>query len=257
MDAFADGPFTGNPAGVCLLDGPRPDAWMQAVAMEMNQAETAFLVEEGEGYHLRWFTPLAEVDLCGHATLASAHVLYETGQVSADRPVSFRTRSGSLTVRGAGDGLLAMDFPARPAVPAPPPAGLLPALGVAASGFTGRSADDWLVLLEDEAAVRSVTPDHAAIRGVGARGVIVTAAPGVGADFVSRFFAPAVGVNEDPVTGSAHCTLAPFWAERLGRTILVGRQLSPRGGTVGVRVEGGRVLLSGRARTVVRGTLSA
>ncbi|HEY6277714.1 MAG TPA: PhzF family phenazine biosynthesis isomerase [Streptosporangiaceae bacterium] len=256
VDAFADEVFGGNPAAVCLLGGPAGPAWMQSVAGEMNLSETAFVEPRSAGYWLRWFTPVAEVDLCGHATLASAHVLYETGLAVAAEPVRFDSVSGPLIARRE-DGLLVLDFPVRRADPAPPPAGLLPALGVASAVWTGAGEDDVMVVLAHEDDVTGLRPDTVALAALDTRGVIVTApASRPGADFVSRFFAPAVGIAEDPVTGSAHCTLAPYWADRLGRDSLTGYQASARGGTVRVRLDGDRVLLAGRAVTVFAGRLS-
>lgn len=268
VDAFAERPFTGNPAAVCVLSSWRPDAWMQAVAAEMNLSETAFLVrEEDGGWHLRWFTPAVEVDLCGHATLASAHVLWEDGHLASDDVARFSTRSGRLTARRA-DGLIWLDFPAQGARAGEPPAGLLDGLGLDPGSvlWVGRNRDDWLVQVGSVASVEGVRPDFGRLASVECRGVIVTAAGFAaaggsgasddgGADFVSRFFGPRVGVPEDPVTGSAHCCLAPFWAERLGRTEMVGWQASARGGAVRVRLAGDRVELGGRAVTVLRGEL--
>lgn len=257
VDSFADEVFGGNPAAVCLLGGPAEPAWMQSVASEMNLSETAFVEPRGAGYGLRWFTPVAEVDLCGHATLASAHVLYETGLVPTSEPVRFDSVSGPLLARRE-DGLLVLDFPARRAEPAPPPAGLLPALGITSVDWSGVGEDDIMVVLGREEDVTGLRPDTVTLARLETRGVIVTApASRPGADFVSRFFAPAVGIAEDPVTGSAHCTLAPYWAERLGRASLTGYQASARGGTVRVRLAGDRVLLAGRAVTVFTGQLSA
>lgn len=254
VDAFTEAAFRGNPAAVCLLDEPRDEAWMQAVAAEMNLSETAFTWPEGDGFRLRWFTPTVEVDLCGHATLASAHVLRQEGRVASAGPIRFHTRSGTLTTVAVGEAI-EMDFPAVLAAAAPAPPGLLDALGVAAR-FVGRSAFDYFVEVADEAAVRNLSPDFAALRGLGTRGVIVTArSHDASCDFVSRFFAPGAGVDEDPVTGSAHCTLAPFWAEQLGRSRMTGHQLSRRGGVVRVEVRGDRVALVGRAVTVWRGEL--
>ena len=256
VDAFADRVFAGNPAAVCLLGGPAEAGWMQSVASEMNLSETAFLEPRADGYGLRWFTPVAEVGLCGHATLASAHILYETGEAEPTGPVRFDSASGPLTARRE-DGLLVLDFPARPAGPAPAPPGLLAALGVDGAEWTGRAKDDLMVVLAREEEVTGLRPDIVALAGYRTRGIIVTApASRPGADFVSRFFAPAVGIAEDPVTGSAHCTLAPYWAQRLGRPGLTGYQASARGGTVRVRVDGDRVLLAGRAVTVFSGELS-
>jgi PhzF family phenazine biosynthesis protein len=260
VDAFTDRPFAGNPAAVCLLAESADPGWMQRVATEMNLSETAFprpLRDDPDAdYELRWFTPAVEVALCGHATLASAHVLYETGAVPADRPIRFRTlRSGVLTVSRDG-ARLAMDFPACPPDKIDPPAGLAEALG-AVPTWTGRNVQtDVLAVVQDAETVRTLTPDLSALTAVGGRGVCVTAAD-AGYDFVSRFFAPAVGVPEDPVTGSAHCMLAPFWAERLGRTQMRAHQASARGGDVDVAVRGDRVILTGSAVTVIEGTLRA
>jgi PhzF family phenazine biosynthesis protein len=255
VDAFADAPFTGNPAGVCPLDAPRDEGWMQHVAMEMNLSETAFLWPEGDGFRLRWFTPTVEVALCGHATLASAHVLWETGTLAKTVVAQFQTQSGVLTA-ATQDEMIQLNFPAKPIETAPAPAGLSEALG-APMRFVGRNSLDYLVELESEAIVRALAPDTQRLATLPVRGVIVTArAGGERFDFVSRFFAPAAGVPEDPVTGSAHCALGPFWAERLGKTELIGYQASRRGGIVRVQVAGSRVLLSGRAVTTLRGELS-
>lgn len=264
VDAFTDEPFRGNPAAVVPLDGePRPDAWLAAVAAEMNLSETAFLRRRdgGDGFDLRWFTPAVEVDLCGHATLATAHVLWELGE-TADL-LRFFTRSGALTATRTASGEIELDFPATPPEPAEAPDGLVAALGAEPVRVT-RTRFDYLVELADAAAVRELAPDLAVLRRLPVRGVAVTAAgdgkpgkpgePG-GADFVSRFFAPADGVDEDPVTGSAHCALAPYWADRLGRSELLGYQASRRGGFVRVRLSGDRVILGGRAVTVLRGDL--
>jgi predicted PhzF superfamily epimerase YddE/YHI9 len=254
VDAFADRPFAGNPAAVCVLPAPRDDAWMQDVAREMNLAETAFLYAENAGYRLRWFTPAIEVALCGHATLASAHVLWEDGVLPRDRQARFHTRSGLLTADARGD-WIELDFPATPAVAALAPAGLVAALGTAPR-WVGRSQFDYLVELDSEAQVRGLSPDLTALQRIDARGIIVTSrATTNGYDFVSRFFAPQTGVPEDPVTGSAHCALAPFWSERLGRTAMTGYQASARGGVVRVRLSRDRVVLGGQAVTVLRGEL--
>lgn len=255
VDAFTDRPFAGNPAAVCILAAPGEEPWMRDVAAEMNLSETAFLHRLDDGWSLRWFTPAVEVDLCGHATLASAHVLWQDGLLPPDAQARFHTRSGLLTAVREG-GWIRMDFPAKPEQPAPAPEGLEQALGVRPL-YTGRSRFDWLVEVESEAVVRALTPDLGLLARVQARGVIVTARAEVGGyDFVSRFFAPRVGVPEDPVTGSAHCALAPFWAARLGRDELTGYQASRRGGTVQVRVAGDRVMLGGQAVTVMRGELA-
>ena len=260
VDAFTDRPFSGAPAGVLVLDAFPADSWMQQVAAEVNHAETAFLHPLPTGgeadWALRWFTPAVEVDLCGHATLAAAHVL------SSPRPVRFATRSGVLVATVAPDGLVTLDFPTAPLTPVAPSPVLLAALGaeVVAVHHTGPNTDDFLVELAGEQAVRDVVPDLAALASLGNRGVVVTARaadPASGYDFVSRFFGPAVGVDEDPVTGSAHTALAPYWAERLGRGELTGYQASRRGGSVRVSLRGARTHLSGHAVTVIDGTLHA
>jgi PhzF family phenazine biosynthesis protein len=256
VDAFTDRPFAGNPAAVCVLDGERDDAWLQSVAAEMNLSETAFLRGAGTDWQLRWFTPAVEVDLCGHATLASAHALWEAGFADPAAPLLFQTRSGALAASRRGEEI-ELDFPAEPASPAEPPSGLLDALGVTAR-FVGRNRLDYLVEVESEEWLRGIRPRFAALATAGGpvRGVIVTS-PSADPrfDFVSRYFAPAVGIDEDPVTGAAHCCLGPFWGERLGRSELVGFQASPRGGIVRVRLGRGRVFLGGRAVTVLRGEL--
>jgi PhzF family phenazine biosynthesis protein len=255
VDSFTAQPFAGNPAGVCLLTEPRDERWMQAMAREMNLSETAFLLREGDGFRLRWFTPAVEVELCGHATLASAHVLWEEGVLAPSETARFATRSGELRASRSGD-LIELDFPTKPEHPAEPPENLLEALRVKPL-YLGRNVFDYLLLLDSEEAVRAVSPDFALLRSVTVRGVIVTAPSARPEfDFVSRFFAPAVGVDEDPVTGSAHCCLGPFWAARLGKSDLVGHQVSARGGVVNVRVAGDRVFLGGRAVTVLRGELT-
>jgi PhzF family phenazine biosynthesis protein len=254
VDAFTATPFRGNPAAVCRLDRPRDPAWMQAVAQEMNLSETAFLAPRDDGFSLRWFTPRVEVKLCGHATLASAHVLWEEGEVAAEASARFHTASGLLTARREGD-WIELDFPAKPEREAAAPDGLAEVLG-ARPLYVGASDFDLLVELASESVVRGLEPNVRALAALPARGVIVTArADGTDFDFVSRFFAPAVGVDEDPVTGSAHCVLAPFWAERLRRPQLLGYQASARGGVVRVRLSGDRVLLGGQAVTVAKGKL--
>lgn len=254
VDAFTRQPFAGNPAAVCLLSEERPDSWLQAVAAEMNLSETAFLLPGHQvgHWHLRWFTPACEVDLCGHATLAAAHVLWvERGAQSST--LRFASRSGELVAQRLQEKIV-LDFPALPAEPMTPPGELIEALGVAPL-WVGRSRDDWLVELADAAAVRALQPDLRLLAQLPCRGVIVTAGGGVEADFFSRFFAPGAGIDEDPVTGSAHCVLAPFWSKRLQRTSLVGHQLSRRGGEVGVCWSGERVQLNGQATTVLEGQL--
>jgi len=258
VDAFTDEPFKGNPAGVCLIPGPAQDAWMQSVAAEMNLAETAFPLAEGDGFRLRWFTPKVEVKLCGHATLAAAHILWEQGLLAPDREARFKTLSGRLTARRDGD-LIELDFPARPPLPGSPDwaEALVGALGIRPVHIA-MSAEDVLFEAADEEAVRAVQPDPAALRVLPARGVIVTSrSSDARYDFVSRFFAPAVGVDEDPVTGSSHTVLVPYWAGRLGRKTFTAFQASARGGVLRLRLEGDRVRIAGRAVTVVRGELLA
>jgi len=254
VDAFTDRPFTGNPAAVCLLPFARDPLWMQQVAREMNLAETAFLVRRSDGFDLRWFTPAAEVDLCGHATLASAHALYEEGHLAASETATFHTRSGALTAARRGP-LIWLDFPATPVSPLGAVPELERALG-SRSKSIGRTLFDYLVELDSDAAVRSLTPDMSLVARLPVRGVMVTAVTDDGKhDFVSRFFAPQLGIPEDPVTGSAHCGLGPFWGARLGKNELAGYQASARGGTVLVKLDGDRVLLGGRAVTVLRGQI--
>jgi PhzF family phenazine biosynthesis protein len=260
VDAFTSQPFAGNPAAVCVLSEPADAGWMHAVAREMNLSETAFThpLDGDLGYQLRWFTPASEVDLCGHATLAAAHVLWDEGNLNGGEPARFHTRSGLLTAVRRGD-WIELDFPAEPAAPEPAPEALLAALGAPVRA-AGRNRFDWLVELESEEAVRRLAPDITRLATVPTRGVIVTSparsgGPGSEYDFVSRFFAPRLGVPEDPVCGSAHCCLAPYWSERLGKTELVGYQASPRGGIVRVRHLGPRVVLGGQAVTVMRGEL--
>lgn len=256
VDAFTDTPFAGNPAAVCLLSGPAEEEWMRLVAREMNLAETAFLHPEADGWRLRWLTPTVEVDLCGHATLACAHILWEDGHLSHGTTARFHTRSGLLTA-SCEQGRITLDFPVKLAQQADPPDALCRALGVTAPRWIGRNQFDYLVELTDEAEVRALTPDHTLLATLPVRGAIVTARSNTGAphDFVSRFFAPGSGITEDPVTGSAHCALAPYWSAKLGRTDLVGYQASLRGGTVQVQVRGDRVLLGGMAVTMMRGVL--
>jgi PhzF family phenazine biosynthesis protein len=257
VDAFTDRPFTGNPAAVCVPREAPTEQWMRDVAREMNLSETAFLTpRDDDGYNLRWFTPAVEVDLCGHATLASAHVLWEDGHLLADEQARFHTRSGLLLADRRGE-WIELDFPAKVASPAEAPPNLLPALGVEAR-FVARNQFDYLVEVESEETLRGMTPDFPALRKVPVRGVIVTARPASAEfDFVSRFFAPAAGVDEDPVTGSAHCALGPYWAERLGKSEFTAWQASARGGVVRVRLNGDRVILGGQAVTVMRGELVA
>jgi PhzF family phenazine biosynthesis protein len=254
IDAFTDRPFAGNPAAVCLLAAPATEAWMQDVAREMNLAETAFLVPRPDGFDLRWFTPAVEVALCGHATLASAHALWEMGRAAEGTTIRFHTRSGVLTAARRG-AWIELDFPVKPEEPAEAPPALLEALGVGAK-YVGRNQFDYLVEVDADATVRALRPDVRRLTGLPVRGVIVTA-PSADPrfDFVSRFFAPGSGIDEDPVTGSAHCCLGPFWGARLGKTELTGYQASARGGVVRVTLAGPRVLLGGQAVTVLRGEL--
>lgn len=251
IDAFADRVFTGNPAAVCPLAAWLPDATMQAIAAENNLSETAFFVPEGGDYGLRWFTPAVEVDLCGHATLASAHVVLEHLEPERDL-VRFSTRSGPLKVSRA-DGLLVMDFPANPPKPCGSVAGLASAIGMEPREALS-TRDHYLAVLTDEDAVLGLSPDFAALAALDRWAVIATA-PGRDADFVSRFFAPRKGVPEDPVTGSAHCVLTPFWADRLGKEEMTARQLSRRGGTMRCRLRGDRVEMAGRAIPYMQGTI--
>jgi PhzF family phenazine biosynthesis protein len=257
VDSFTDHPFAGNPAGVCILPEAADEGWMQNVAREMNLSETAFLHHrpDGDGYDLRWFTPAAEVDLCGHATLASAHILWETGHLQVDQQARFHTRSGLLTAKKNGD-WIEMDFPAKPEEPATSPGNLHKALGVKIK-YTGRNQFDYLVEVESETVVREMQPDITLLKSLPVRGIMVTSrAEAPGFDFVSRFFAPAVGVNEDPVTGSAHCCLGPYWSKQYpGRTEFLAYQASPRGGVVRVKVAGERVILGGQAVSVLKAEL--
>lgn len=255
VDAFTDVAFRGNPAAVCVLDTAADDGWMQSVASEMNISETAFVVQRSDGdFDLRWFTPTREIELCGHATLASAHVLFDSGRV--ERRVAFRTMSGVLTCSLDGT-RIEMEFPASVPVSGAEPSGLFDALGIANAVAVSESANRWhLVEVETAAEVCSLNPDFTALAGIGSGAVIVTArsdAPGI--DIVSRVFVPGAGINEDPVTGSAHCALAPYWAERLGRTELVAYQASARGGTIHCRLAGDRVLLAGSAVTILTSEL--
>ncbi|MGE0494888.1 MAG: PhzF family phenazine biosynthesis protein [Vulcanimicrobiota bacterium] len=247
VDAFTDRPFRGNPAAVCVLEQPAEPGWMQSLALEMNLSETAFVHREGDGYQIRWFTPTAEVALCGHATLASAHVLWH--ELGGEGPLTFGSLSGPLGATRQAD-WIELDFPAKLESACQPPAGLLEALG-AEPVYVGRNQFDYLVELASEEAVRELAPDLGALARVEARGVIVTARGQAEVDFVSRFFAPAVGVPEDPVTGSAHCCLGPFWASRLDKQRLLAYQASSRGGVVRVTVRGQRVGLAGQAVTVM------
>lgn len=254
VDAFTDRPFSGNPAAVLVLPGPADPEWMQAVASEMNLSETAFVHPEDDGYRLRWFTPRLEVDLCGHATLAAAHVLWESGAQPMGAATRFFTRSGLLTATRNGP-WIELDFPAEFEEYCAAPLELTEALGVAMQ-YVGRNRFDYLIEVENERTVRDLNPDLGVLETIAARGFIITSTSDSGEyDFVSRFFAPGAGVREDPVTGSAHCCLAPFWSTRLGKDAMIGYQASARGGVVRVQVKGDRVILGGKAVTVLNGDL--
>ncbi|MGE1153781.1 PhzF family phenazine biosynthesis protein [Pseudomonas kitaguniensis] len=250
VDAFSQQPFGGNPAAVCPLTEWLPDALLQNIAEENNLSETAFFVPQGEGYELRWFTPQVEVDLCGHATLAAAWVLIHQ-LPNAPEVLRFATRSGELRVTRNGDEL-AMDFPARQPQQCEPPSGLLSALGLAHAQVF--AADDYIVLVDDEAQVAALTPDFARLKGLPKRGIAVTA-KSTRFDFISRWFGPNVGVNEDPVTGSAHTSLAPFWAERLGKSLLTAEQGGKRRGQLRCELKGDRVIISGAAVLYLQGCI--
>ena len=256
VDAFTDRPLSGNPAAVCLLPSWQEDRWLQAVGREMNLSETAFLVQNADGFDLRWFTPEAEVDLCGHATLASAHVLWQQNLANSTEVIRFSTRSGLLKAVRMGDGI-ELDFPLEPDEPADPPANLLPALGVSAR-YVGKNRFDYVVEVESEQVLRQAAPDFKLLRMIACRGVIVTSrSADPQFDFASRAFFPRLGVDEDPVCGSAHCCLGAFWRKRLGKSEFLAYQASPRGGVVKVRVNGDRAFLGGRAVIVAQGELLA
>ena len=257
VDAFTNQPFAGNPAAVCVLPAAPDETWMRNVAREMNLSETAFLVPQDGGYNLRWLTPAVEVALCGHATVAAAHVLWQDGHLLPGAQARFYTKSGLLTADRRGD-WIELNFPAKIATASDAPPELLPALGVEHPMFVGKNAFDYLVEVESEAMLRGLSPDHSTLRKIPVRGVIVTARSATPEfDFVSRFFAPGSGIDEDPVTGSAHTALGPYWAERLGKTEFTAFQASARGGVVRVRLDGDRVILGGQAVTVMTGDLSA
>ncbi len=251
VDAFAEKPFTGNPAAVCILERPAESEWMQTVASEMNLPETAFLYRDKDGFNLRWFSPAMEVDLCGHATLASAHILWERGYLKPQEEARFHTRSGLLTARK--EDLIELNFSVEEAQEADMPYGLAEALGVEPS-YVGKNRFDYIVEFVSPSSVRELSPDMGLLKRVPTRGVIVTClsdAPEY--DFISRFFAPAAGIDEDPVTGSAHCCLGPYWMKKLGKSEFTAFQASRRGGIIRLRVKDGRVFLSGKAVTVFRG----
>ncbi|MBI1744311.1 PhzF family phenazine biosynthesis protein [Candidatus Acetothermia bacterium] len=255
VDAFTDKPFAGNPAAICILPKPADEMWMQNVAREMNLSETAFLYKKTDGaFHLRWFTPAVEVALCGHATLASAHILWETNHLKRNEQARFDTLSGRLMCELKGD-FIEMDFPAKLETACEAPAGLAEALGVKMK-YVGKNQFDYLVEVDSEETVRKIQPNHSMLAKLPVRGVIVTSrASSKEYDFVSRFFAPGSGVPEDPATGSSHCCLAPYWAKKIGKNEMVGYQASARGGVVRVRCHGDRVILGGQAVTVLRGEL--
>lgn len=252
VDSFTDKPFGGNPAGVCVMDAPADEAWMQNIAMEMNLSETAFLYPLEEGYNLRWFTPTVEVDLCGHATLATAHILWSEDYLSQDQQARFSTKSGLLTADRNGD-LIELNFPASPPTQVEPPDGLLDALGIEEVLYVGKTSVKFLIEVPSEDIVRNLKPDFPGLLAQEPGSAIVTSmASTEGFDFVSRFFAPQMGINEDPVTGAAHCVLGPYWMRKLGRDSFKAYQASARGGVVHVRVDGERIVLGGQAVTVLR-----
>jgi PhzF family phenazine biosynthesis protein len=255
IDAFTDKPFSGNPAAVCLLEKPMEAKWMQSVAAEMNLSDTAFLLKNGIGYDLRWFTPAVEVDLCGHATLASAHFLWEQGHCSGGAPITFFTQSGNLRAE-RHDNWIELDFPMIPQSPVPAPKELREALRTEPVYVGRKGRADYLVEVSSESILRSLTPDMAILKKI-AQGVAVTSrSERKEFDFVSRYFAPREGINEDPVTGSAHCCLGPYWKEKLGKGEFLAYQASERGGLLRVKVGAERVKLGGQAVTVIRGTLT-
>jgi predicted PhzF superfamily epimerase YddE/YHI9 len=254
VDAFTADPFRGNPAGVCVLEEWAPEDWMLAVAAEMNLSETAFLVPRENGFGIRYFTPVIEVPLCGHATLASAHLLWEQGVVTPAETIALSAKGGGLSAGREGD-WIRLDFPAIPASPAQIPEGLAEALGSEILGAYQSWENGYLVELDGVATVRDLEPDFTRLRAFGPINVTAEGTGMAGCDFVSRFFAPSLGIDEDPVTGVAHCSLAPFWAERLDKEALVGHQLSRRGGVVRVRARGERVDILGQAVTVMRGEI--
>jgi len=256
VDSFTAEPFKGNPAGVCLLEQPVPESWMQNLAMEMCLAETAFIYPESDGFRLRWFTPVTEVELCGHATLATAHILFETGRLKPADSARFFTKSGLLTVT-KNNNFLEMNFPATPARQCPEPENLSRALGNINFLYCGKNDYDYLVELDSAAVIKFLKPDFKLLMKVTARGIIVTSrSQSPEFDFVSRFFAPSLGIDEDPVTGSAHCTLGPYWAKKLSKSKFAAYQASRRGGTLEVELIGNRVLLRGQAVTIFSASLT-
>jgi len=256
VDAFTSEVFKGNPAAVCILSQPEEAVWMQNVAREMNLSETAFVLPRKNGFSLRWFTPQVEVDLCGHATLSAAHVLWEAGYVSRNEKISFHTLSGKLIATGQ-KGWIELDFPSAPAVPADLSEEILAALG-SVPQYILQSGEKWLLEYPEENDIYAISPDFAALKQRKGRGLIVTARsekPGV--DFISRYFAPWVGIDEDPVTGSAHTILGPYWGHKLRKNHLVACQVSARGGLLKVRISADRTYISGQAVTVFSGQLFA
>lgn len=254
VDAFADKPFVGNPAAVCILPLPKSEVWMQSIAQEMNVSETAFIYPMKDGYNLRWFTPATEVDLCGHATLATAHVLWEINFLTTHEEARFYTKSGLLTARQK-EGWIELNFPSEPATETEAPKDLVNALDITPL-FVGKNRFDYLVDVESEEVVRNIRPDFNLLASVPARGVIVTSKSDTAPyDFVSRFFAPAAGINEDPVTGSAHCCLGPYWQTKLNKNTFTAFQASPRGGIIKVRLADDRVYLRGQAVIILRGEI--
>ena len=257
VDAFTNQLFAGNPAAVCMLPEPRPDEWLRHVAREMNLSATAFLVRRDDEFDLRWLTPTVEIDLCGHATLASAHVLWEEGHLPRGTQARFHTRSGLLTAERHGE-WIELDFPVQRGVPTEPLPSLLSGLGITAATAVMKNRLDYLVEVESEAELRAVKPNHTLLRQIPVRGVIVTArSDSPSFDFMSRFFAPASGIDEDPVTGSAHTALGPYWGAKLGKSEMTAYQASARGGIVRLRLAGDRIVLGGQAVTVTRATLVA
>jgi len=256
VDAFTDKPFSGNPAAVCILQEMIPESLMQKIAFEMNLSETAFVLKQDDEYSLRWFTPKAEVDLCGHATLASAHIMWQKGITDLDKPINFHTRSGLLSAEYY-KGEIGLNFPAIDQKQIDYPKELVDSIGGAMPRYVGMTKWNYLIELEDENAVRRVVPKFDVMLALPGWGTIITAKAFMdGYDFVSRFFAPEKGVPEDPVTGIAHCALGPYWQKRLGKDKFKAYQASPRGGTVGVSVVGDRVLLTGHAVSVLEGEIN-
>ncbi len=251
VDAFTDKPFAGNPAAVCILEKAADENWMQQVALEMNLSETAFLFPEKDGFNLRWFTPTAEVELCGHATLATAHTLWEQNIIEANKSAYFYTKSGKLTAVKL-DNLIELNFPATKPIKTDSPDKLLEALGCVAL-YVGKNKFDYLIEVGSAETVRKIAPNFSLLKKIDVRGVIVTAQSDIDKyDIISRFFAPAVGVDEDPVTGSAHCTLSPYWSDKLGKNELKAYQASNRGGELTIVYHGDRVLLRGEAVTMMK-----